>query len=63
MKITFIYAYCINHKLIPLRYRDVFEETGILEPSNADLWLRSNQYIKENNLESYLITSLTCFHL
>jgi len=53
---------CINHKLIPLRYRDVFEETGILEPSDADLWLRSNQYIKENNLESYLITSLTCFH-
>jgi glycosyltransferase involved in cell wall biosynthesis len=53
---------CINHKLIPLKYRDVFEETRKLEPSDADLWFRSSQYIKENNLESYLITSLTCFH-
>ena len=53
---------CINHKLIPLQYRDVFEEIKKLEPSDADLWLRLSQYIKENNLESYLITSLTCFH-
>lgn len=53
---------CINHKKIPLKYRDVFEETKKLEPSDADLWLRLSQYIKENNLESYLVTSLTCFH-
>jgi glycosyltransferase involved in cell wall biosynthesis len=53
---------CINYDLIPLRYRDVFEETGKSEPSDADLWLRIGEYIQNNNLESYLFTSLTCFH-
>jgi len=53
---------CINYKLIPLRYRDVFEETGKSEPSDADLWLRIGQHIRDNNLESYLFTALTCFH-
>jgi glycosyltransferase involved in cell wall biosynthesis len=53
---------CINHKLIPLRYRDVFEETGQEFPADADMWVRIGNYIKENTLKSYQITSLTCFH-
>jgi len=53
---------CINVKKIPLLYRDVFEETGKCEPADADMWHRVSDYIKINNLKSYLITSLTCFH-
>ncbi len=53
---------CINHKKIPLKYRDVFEETGKECASDADLWGRIGVFVKENNLETYLITSLTCFH-
>ena len=53
---------CINYKKIPLMYRDVFAETGIPEPADADLWRRMGSYIIQNNLSSYLISSLTCFH-
>ena len=53
---------CINHKKIPLKYRDVFEETGKEFAADADLWSRIGVFVKENNLETYLITSLTCFH-
>ena len=53
---------CINHKKIPLKYRDVFEETGKEFASDADMWGRMGIFIKENNLKTYLIKSLTCFH-
>ena len=53
---------CINYKKIPLMYRDVFAETGIIEPSDADLWRRLGSYIIQHNLSSYLVSSLTCFH-
>jgi glycosyltransferase involved in cell wall biosynthesis len=53
---------CINHKLIPLKYRDTFEELGIASPADADLWNRMSKYILEHNLKSYLITSITCYH-
>jgi hypothetical protein len=53
---------CVNFKQIPLRYRDVFEETGQEFPADADMWVRIGNYIKENTLKSYQITSLTCFH-
>jgi glycosyltransferase involved in cell wall biosynthesis len=53
---------CINHKLIDLRYRDVFEASGTKSPADADLWARIHDYIKKYNLKSYLITSITCYH-
>jgi virginiamycin A acetyltransferase len=53
---------CINHKLIPLRYRDVFEETKKEHAADADMWDRIGEYSVKNQLNSYLITSLTCFH-
>lgn len=53
---------CMNYKKIPLKYRDVFAETGIIEPSDADLWSRVASYIIQHNLSSYLVSSLTCFH-
>jgi len=53
---------CINHSKIPLLYRDVYEETGQIAPSDADMWVRISEYIKINNLKSYLIPTLTCYH-
>jgi len=53
---------CINHKLIPLKYRDMFEETGKEHAADADMWARIGEYAKQNNLKTYRITSLTCFH-
>lgn len=53
---------CINHKLIPLKYRDMFEETGKEHAADADMWERVGEYVKQNNLKTYRITSLTCFH-
>lgn len=53
---------CINHRKIPLRYRDVFEETGKESPGDADMWARISEYVKENKLKTYKISSLTCYH-
>jgi acetyltransferase-like isoleucine patch superfamily enzyme len=53
---------CINYKTIPLKYRDVFEETGKKYASDADLWIRIREYINQNELKTYQISSLTCFH-
>jgi acetyltransferase-like isoleucine patch superfamily enzyme len=53
---------CINHKDIPLKYRDVYEETGKEYAADADLWIRIGKFASDNNLKTYQITSLTCFH-
>jgi hypothetical protein len=54
---------CINFKKIPLRYRDVFGETGEVGlPSDADLWVRINQYSLINEIKSTFIIRLTCYH-
>jgi glycosyltransferase involved in cell wall biosynthesis len=54
---------CMNFKTIPLKYRDILGETGIVgEPADADLWDRCREYIYNNNLKSYVINKITCFH-
>ena len=53
---------CINFRDIPLRYRNVYEETGRIGPCDADLWERMTVYFKKNRIKSYFINSLTCFH-
>lgn len=54
---------CVNFKTIPLRYRDVFSETGKVGlPSDADLWTRIGQYSQTNNVKSTYINTLTCYH-
>lgn len=54
---------CVNFKTIPLLYRDIYKETGSVgQPSDADLWIRMGEYIKNNNLKSYHINKLTCRH-
>jgi glycosyltransferase involved in cell wall biosynthesis len=54
---------CINVNKIPLLYRDVYQETGMIEPADADMWTRVSNYIIDNELTSFLITSITCYHL
>lgn len=54
---------CMNFKKIPLRYRDIFLETGKLGlPSDADLWERTRNFMLENNIKGKLINKLTCKH-
>ena len=53
---------CINLVTIPIRPRDVFAEGGKPYPADADRWRRVTPYIKENNLKSYFVNSLTCVH-
>lgn len=55
---------CMNFKTIPLKYRDIFEETGSVGlPSDADLWERCREYIIKNNLISTHINKITCYHI
>ena len=53
---------CYNYRTIPHRYRDMHEATGTAVPSDADLWDRVSKFIQENNLTSYLINEITCYH-
>lgn len=55
---------CMNFKKIPLRYRDLYKETGKCgQPADSDLWVRVADYCKNNNLKTTLINKLTCYHL
>ena len=52
---------CVNFKNIPLRYRDIYNETGNLGlPSDADLLQRCSDFITLNNLKSTLVNRITC---
>lgn len=53
---------CVNIKLLPFKYRDVFDLTGIADPADADMWKRVSTHIIDNNLKSYLIRKVTCHH-
>jgi hypothetical protein len=55
---------CMNFKTIPLKYRDLFDETGVVGlPADAELWDRCSKYILSNNLKSTLINIVTCNHV
>lgn len=55
---------CMNFRKIPLKYRDIFKETGKRGlPSDADLWNRVADYCTKNNLKTTLINRVTCFHI
>jgi glycosyltransferase involved in cell wall biosynthesis len=54
---------CLNQKTIPLRTRNLMEETGSVGlPGDADLWGRVNKHIINNNIPSYVVNEKTCFH-
>lgn len=55
---------CLNHKVLPLRYRDVYAEEQIQKEADADMWIRLNAYLAQHSeLSSVAIGSITCFHL
>lgn len=54
---------CMNIKTIPLRYIDIFKETGEVGlPGDADFWNRVSEHIVNNKLKSKFINKLTCRH-
>ena len=54
---------CMNIKTIPLRYVDLFKETGrVGQPGDAEFWIRVSDFMKKNNLKGKLINKLTCRH-
>lgn len=54
---------CMNIKTIPLRYIDIYKQTGeVGQPGDAEFWGRVSNYITNNNLKSKFINKLTCRH-
>jgi len=53
---------CVNFKLVPLRYRDVYAETGQALEGDIDLWKRLKEHCKNHKLNSFLVSSITCHH-
>lgn len=53
---------CINFSRLPLRYRDVFFETGIIYSADADLWERATIYMKDKNLYGFLLEEPTLIY-
>jgi glycosyltransferase involved in cell wall biosynthesis len=55
-------AVCVNYRKVNFRYRDVYHETGIVYPSDADLWNRIISYFLQTNQTGRLIGIKTCYH-
>jgi len=56
-------CHCMNYKTIPLKSRNLYEETGKIGlPGDADLWNRITNHIKKYKLKSYLINDISCHH-
>lgn len=54
---------CMNLKKMPLRYVDIYAETGkIGMPGDAYMWKRVREYLQSNNQTGYLINKITCKH-
>jgi len=49
---------CMNFVKIPLLFRDVYEETGNVSPSDCDLWERVREYMVSNSLRSVFINKI-----
>lgn len=53
---------CVKYTETSLRYRDVFEATGKVNPGDADLWERMTNEMRGNGKKGYFIRTLTCHH-
>jgi glycosyltransferase involved in cell wall biosynthesis len=53
---------CINYGKVPLRYRDVFAETGQVLEADIDMWNRLKEFCEKSSLKSYVIAKITCHH-
>lgn len=47
---------------IHLPYRDMYEEMGIIFPSDGDMWERITEKSTAENLKCYVIREVTCIH-
>jgi len=47
---------------IHLPYRDMYEQQGIIFPSDGDMWERIREKCTAENLKCYVITAVTCIH-
>lgn len=55
---------CMNFNKIPLRHRNIYEETGKIGfPGDYDLWERTREYLEFHKLTSCLVNKITCNHL
>jgi glycosyltransferase involved in cell wall biosynthesis len=55
---------CIDFRKIPLRYVDLYKETGKVGlPADAYMWEQVSQWLKENGEIAYVVKRPTCFHL
>jgi len=53
---------CMNFSRIPLRYWDLVKMMGIASPSDANLWQRTNDYMRRYGLRGICVNRITCFH-
>jgi glycosyltransferase involved in cell wall biosynthesis len=53
---------CIEYSETSIRPRDVYAETGVVYPADADLWKRLTEEMKEKGHRGYIYTTLTCHH-
>jgi len=57
---------CMNFSKIPLRYRDLWLDTGISNqqtlPADGDMWERCRTHILKNNLRSFCVNKVTVLH-
>jgi glycosyltransferase involved in cell wall biosynthesis len=53
---------CIDYSKVYLKYRDTAYEVGIPDAGDADLLKRLEVEVQLNNLKSYLVRKLTCYH-
>ena len=47
---------------IHFSYRDMYEEMGIIFPSDGDMWERITEKCTAENLKCYVIREVTCIH-
>lgn len=52
----------IDFEQIPFTYRDVFQSTGNIYPSDGDLWNRISEHTIANSQSCFLIKTRTCYH-
>ncbi len=49
---------CMNFAKMPFLFRDVYEETGNISPSDCDLWERVREYMMIHSLRSVFINKV-----
>lgn len=59
----YLVSVCLNYKYYNILMRNMIEECGISYPSDADMWNRISEYMRDNNENGIFINKITCEHL